>query len=98
MHSITVLEERMQRRRVQTPYLRVRLQADSPVYSILNCDAWTHTQGIWYFAKVTPVDLKQILEDKAETGKKELLLWVDIWNHFETCRHLLIISIMGRFT
>lgn len=71
MHSIIVLEKRMQRRRVQTPYLGVRLQADSPVYSILNCDAWTHTQGIWYFAKVAPVDLKQILEDEAETAVRK---------------------------
>lgn len=40
-------------------YLRARLQADTPVYSILNCDARIYTQSICAFAKFTPVNLQK---------------------------------------
>lgn len=41
-------------------YLRVRLQTDTPVYSILDCDGRINVLGPRIFTKVTPVDLRRV--------------------------------------
>lgn len=46
----------------QVCHLRARLQADTPVYSILNCDAGIKVLGTCVFAKVAPVNLMGVLK------------------------------------
>lgn len=49
-------------RYVQVSHLRARLQTDPPVYFILHCDARINNLSVCAFAKVTPVNLKQVLK------------------------------------
>lgn len=80
----------------QVCHLRARLQADTPVYSILDCDARIKVLGTSVFAKVAPVNLMGVF--KKAIGKHKVSgegnqLWNDVWIYLiDLFWHLMKIS------